>query len=213
MKSVSQLGSSLSDVVNAIKTVDGVIGVILFGSVARGEADEGSDIDLFVLFVDEDNMRRNEWEVTRRVPPEVFAQTICACPSTLEKVNPVFLQSVFEDGLILYAQYPLVFKSRLMNATAFLIVRYSLEGLPQKVKQKLSYRLFGSEVGGRRYPGLVEQGGGRHLGRGCFLIPKEKAEDVLNTLSECGVNYEIIETYKPSKGLKLADATHVTHVR
>lgn len=209
MKSVGQLGSSLSEIVNAIKTVDGVIGVILFGSVARGEADEGSDIDLFVLFVDEDSMRRNEWEVTRRVPSEVFAQIICACPSTLEKVNPVFLQSVLEDGLILYSQYPLIFKSRLMNATAFLIVRYSLEGLPQKVKQKLSYRLFGSEVGGRRYFGLVEQGGGRHLGRGCLLIQKEKAEDILNALSECGVKYEIIETYTPNKVIGLADTTRV----
>lgn len=203
MKSVSQLGSKLSEIVNAIKTVDGVMGIILYGSVARGEADEGSDIDLFVLFDSEDKMRRNEWEVTRRIPSSVFAQTICACPSTLEKFNPVFLESVLDDGLILYARYPLVLRSCLANAVACLIVTYSLKDLPQREKQKLNYRLFGSEVSGHRYLGLVEQGGGKHLGRGCFLIPREKAQRVLNVLDEAGVKYDTMETYVPGKALKL----------
>jgi len=207
MRSVSQLESSLSEIVNAIKTVDGVIAIILFGSVARGEADEGSDIDLFVLFDDEDKMRLNEWEVTRRVPSNVFAQTICACPSTLGKLNPVFLDSVLKDGLILYAQYPLILKSRLAGATACFIVTYSLKDLPQKEKQKVNYQLFGSEVAGRRYIGLVEQGGGRRLGRGCFLIPREKAEGVLNVLNKHDIKYNTIETYTPGKAPKPADTT------
>ena len=84
MKSARQLESILPELVGAIKTVEGVVGIILFGSAARGEADEGSDIDLLVLFEDEDKMRRNEWEVTRRIPPKTFVQTICACPSTLD---------------------------------------------------------------------------------------------------------------------------------
>jgi len=213
MKLVSRLGLSLSEIVNAIKSVDGVIGIILFGSVARGQADEGSDIDLFVLFVDEDKMRKNEWEVTRRVPSSLFTQIICACPSTLTKMNPVFLQSVLEDGLILYARYPFVFESRLMNAAIFLIVTYSLEGLPQNEKQKLGYKLFGSEAGGRRYLGLIEQAGGRHLGRGCLLILKQKAEGVLNVLSEYGVKYEIMEAYIPGRAPRLADVIRLFQSR
>lgn len=79
--------------------------------------------------------------------------------------------------------------------------------MSQREKQKLGYKLFGSEVGERRYIGLVEQGGGRRLGRGCFLVPKEKAEGVLNILAECGVKYEILEAYMPSKPPKLAGFT------
>jgi len=185
--------------VNAIKTVDGVIGIILFGSAARGEADEGSDIDLLVLFENEDKMRRNEWEVTRRIPSNLFTQSICACASTLERMNPVFLQSVLEDGLILYAQHPLVLRSRLANAAACLVVTYSLEDLSQKEKQKVNYELFGRRIAKRRYLGLVEKLGGRHLGRGCFLIPKENAELILNTLNTHNVKYESMEVYIPNK--------------
>ncbi|NIU82725.1 MAG: hypothetical protein GWN31_04680 [Candidatus Thorarchaeota archaeon] len=199
MRSVSRLESSLSEIVNAIKTVDGVIGIILFGSVTRGKADEGSDIDLLVLFENEDKMRRNEWEVTRRIPSNLFTQSICACASTLERMNPVFIQSVLEDGLILYAQHPLVLRSRLANALACLIVTYSLENLPQKEKQKVNYELFGRRVAERRYLGLVEELGGRRLGRGCFLIPKENAEVVLNTLNAHDAKYESMEVYIPNK--------------
>jgi len=198
MRSLNRLESSLSEIVNAIKAVDGVIGITLFGSVARGEADEGSDIDLLVLFENEDKMRRNEWEVTRRIPSNLFTQSICACPSTLKKMNPVFLQSVLEDGLILYAQHPLVLRSRLANSAACLIVTYSLEDLSQRKKQKVNYELFGRRIAERRYLGLVEKLGGRHLGRGCFLIPEEKAEVVLNTLNTHNVKYELTEAYVPS---------------
>jgi predicted nucleotidyltransferase len=199
MRSVSRLESSLSEIVNAIKTVDGVIGIILFGSVTRGKADEGSDIDLLVLFENEDKMRRNEWEVNRLIQSNLFTQSICACASTLERMNPVFIQSVLEDGLILYAQHPLVLRSRLANALACLIVTYSLENLPQKEKQKVNYELFGRRVAERRYLGLVEELGGRRLGRGCFLIPKENAEVVLNTLNAHDAKYESMEVYIPNK--------------
>ncbi|KPV63416.1 MAG: Nucleotidyltransferase domain protein [Candidatus Bathyarchaeota archaeon BA2] len=199
MRSVGRLESSLSEIVNTVKTVDGVVGIILFGSVARGEADEGSDIDLLVLFEDEDKMRMNEWEVTRRIPPNLFTQSICACASTLKMMNPVFLQSVLEEGLILYAQYPLVLRSRLANAVVCFIVTYSLEELPQREKKRVNYKLFGRRMAERRYLGLVEERGGRHLGRGCFLIPKENAEVVLNVLNEHNVKYESIEVYIPNK--------------
>jgi hypothetical protein len=195
MKLVGQLELSLSEIVKALKTVDGVIGIILFGSVARGEADEGSDIDLLVLFEDEDKMRKNEWEVTRRIPPNIFAQSICVCPSTLKQMNPVFIRSVFEEGIILYMRYPWVLESRLANAVEFLLVTYSLEGLSQREKQRVDYKLFGRVLGKHSYPGLVEKCGGKRLGRGCFLVPRENAEAVLNFLNEHSIKHEFTEAY------------------
>jgi len=187
----------LSEIVAAVKTVNGVIGIVLFGSAARGEADEGSDIDLLVLFEDEDKMRRNEWEVTRRIPPNIFAQSICVCPSTLKRMNPVFVQSVFRDGIILYMQYPWMLRSSLANTVYSLLVAYSLECLSQKDKQKIDYKLFGRMIGRHRYTGLVEKHGGKRLGRGSFLIPKRDAETILNLLDEHNVRYELTEVYIP----------------
>jgi len=115
MKLAKQLESGLSELVSAIQTVDGVIGIILFGSFARGEADDGSDIDLLIVFENEEKMRENEWEVTRRIPSHIFAQSICVCPSTLKEMNPVFVQSVLREGTILYLRYPWMLPSHLTN--------------------------------------------------------------------------------------------------
>lgn len=197
MKSLKGLESSLSRIVDAIKIVDGIIGIILFGSVAKEKADQGSDIDLLVLFKDENAMRRNEWEVTRRIPPDIFTQSICVCPSTLKAVNPVFLQSVLEDGIILYMQHPLDLRLRLASTVTYLIVSYSLEGLPQREKQKIDYRLFGKVVGERGYVGLIEKHGGKRLGRGCFFIPKESSESIMSFLNKHNLKYELMEVYVP----------------
>ncbi|MDI6905658.1 MAG: nucleotidyltransferase domain-containing protein [Candidatus Bathyarchaeia archaeon] len=188
---------SLSEIVDAIKTVEGVIGIILFGSVARGDYDEGSDIDLLVIFRDEDLMRRNEWEVTRRIPSDVFAQSICVCPSMLKSANPVFLRSVLDDGVILYMRHPFVSRFQLACGVPYFIVSYSLEGLSQREKQKVDYKLFGRVVGERSYEGAVEKCGGKRLGRGCFLVPKESSESVLNLLKKYSLRYDLMEAYLP----------------
>ena len=198
MKSAKSLELSLSEIVNAIRTVDGVIGIILFGSVTRGDYDEGSDVDLLVIFKDEDVLRRNEWEVTRRIPSNIFAQSICVCPSMLKTMNPVFLQSVSEDGVILFMQHPFVLRVQSACVVPYFIVSYGLGGLSQREKQKVDYKLFGRVVGKRTYGGLVERYGGRRLGRGCFLIPKESSEFVLNRLREFNLRYELMEVYLPN---------------
>lgn len=197
MRSVKSSELSLSEVVNAIKTVEGVVGIILFGSVARGDYGEGSDIDLLIIFRDENVMRRNEWEATRRIPSGVFAQSICVCPSMLQAVNPVFLRSVLEDGIILYMQHPFVLRLKSANTTPYLLISYTLESLSQGEKQKIDYKLFGRVVGQRSYEGVVKKYGGKRLGRGCFLIPKESSDYVLNLLKEYKLSYELMEVYLP----------------
>ena len=51
----------LSKMVDVVSKVQGVIGVFLFGSLARGDYDEFSDYDLLVVFVDRAVMWRN-WD-------------------------------------------------------------------------------------------------------------------------------------------------------
>jgi hypothetical protein len=179
--------------------VDGVVGIILFGSFARGEANEGSDIDLLIVFENEEKMRENEWEVTHRVPSHIFAQSICVCPSTIKRMNPVFIQSVLREGIILYLRYPWVLPSHLTNTVESFLVTYSLKELPQQAKQKVNYKLFGKAIGEHKYPGLIEECGGRRLGRGCFLVPKENAKTVLNFLTEHNIKYEVSEVYAIDK--------------
>lgn len=206
MRSEKQVESDFSELVDAVKMVEGVIGIILFGSAARGEADEGSDLDLLVFFEDEEKMRRGEWEVTRRVPPETFAQSICLCPSTIAQTNPTFLESVLEEGIILYMQYPLTLKVHQANTEPSSLVTYSLEGLSQKEKQTIDYKLFGRRVGKHHYLGLIDKRGGKRLGKGCVIVPRAGVETVLAVLREHNAKHSVMQVYVPAGTNKFLSA-------
>lgn len=88
--------------------VDGVIGVVLYGSVARGTADRRSDIDLWVL-VTEDRMAnqrtantiRQDLEGqefdTGRYAYEIDVEALPAIPNYTED-----LQEILSDGIVLH---------------------------------------------------------------------------------------------------------------
>ncbi|WP_186313342.1 nucleotidyltransferase domain-containing protein [Halorubrum salsamenti] len=88
--------------------LDGVIGVVLYGSVARGTADRRSDIDLWVL-VTEDRMAnqrtantiRQDLEAqefdTGRYAYEIDVEALPAIPNYTEN-----LQEILSDGIVLH---------------------------------------------------------------------------------------------------------------
>ena len=88
--------------------LEGVLGVVLFGSVARGEADRRSDIDLWVL-VEEDRMTnqrtanrvRQDLEErefdTGRYAYEIDVEALPAVPNYVDE-----LHEILSDGIVLY---------------------------------------------------------------------------------------------------------------
>jgi len=88
--------------------LDTVIGIVLYGSVARGEADRRSDIDLWVL-VDGDRMTnqrtanrvRQDLEArefeTGRYAYEIDVEALPAVPNYVDE-----LREILSDGLVVY---------------------------------------------------------------------------------------------------------------
>ncbi|CCQ33442.1 DNA polymerase beta domain protein region [Halorhabdus tiamatea SARL4B] len=88
--------------------IEGLVGIVVFGSVARGTADRGSDIDLFVV-VDGDRTtaRRLVTDVVGdlrgqrfdgdRFDFEPYVESAASAKRAREK-----LQEVFEEGLTVY---------------------------------------------------------------------------------------------------------------
>jgi predicted nucleotidyltransferase len=91
-----------------VEQLDNVIGVVLYGSVARGAADRRSDIDLWVL-VEEDRMAnqrtantiRQDLEArefdTGRYAYEIDVEALPAVPSYTEE-----LQEILSDGIVIH---------------------------------------------------------------------------------------------------------------
>jgi len=88
--------------------LDGVLGIVLYGSVARGEADRRSDIDLWVLVEDDRlanqrtaNRVRQDLEDSEfdsgRYAYEIDVEGLPAIPNYAEEIR-----TTLSDGLVLY---------------------------------------------------------------------------------------------------------------
>jgi predicted nucleotidyltransferase len=79
--------------------------VILFGSFARGDADEFSDIDLIVIKDTDQRFFQRLAEVDAFMPRDVKADVFVYTPrefqTMIESGNP-FIEQALKDGIVLY---------------------------------------------------------------------------------------------------------------
>ena len=79
--------------------------IILFGSFARGDYHEYSDIDLIIIGYLDDNFFNRIGKVLDLVPPNIELEPLVYTPEEFEKMkeneNP-FILNVLEEGIILY---------------------------------------------------------------------------------------------------------------
>ena len=96
------------------RVVAGIMGyepekVILFGSVARGETDEFSDIDLIVVKDTDERFFKRLLDVTAYLPRDVTIDVLVYTPGEIETMvmgrNP-FIQRALEEGQVLYERPP-----------------------------------------------------------------------------------------------------------
>lgn len=83
--------------------------IILFGSMARGDADEYSDIDLIVVKDTKQRFVRRLVEITAFLPPDIAVDVLVYTPTELEAMlaegNP-FIEHALEEGKVLYEKPP-----------------------------------------------------------------------------------------------------------
>ena len=197
MKLKSELESNLSKLVKAIVHVEGVVAIILFGSRAKGNYDKYSDYDLLVIFENEDTMWKNRRILFENIGKlGLFTQVLTrSIKEFMEKTEPTFRQNILEQGTLLYLRHPFKAPAFSQNLKQMAIVKYKLERLPQNEKMKLIYHLFGKQA----RKGIVQQSGGTKLGNGCFMIPIENLENVIQILRQHDIQHKITKIYKQSK--------------
>ncbi|MBS7648028.1 MAG: nucleotidyltransferase domain-containing protein [Candidatus Bathyarchaeia archaeon] len=100
--------SNLNRVVDLISRFEGVLGILLFGSMARGDYDEYSDHDLLIVFKDKSSMWKS-WDNLFEVVSSL-RMNLHVIPESLEEfktANPVFLEELFKHGKFLFARFPM----------------------------------------------------------------------------------------------------------
>ena len=191
MKLKERHTSELSNVVNVVSKIRGVVGLFLFGSLARGDYDEYSDYDLLVIFEDKASMWQNWDELFQAVGN--LKMNLHMIPETLEELkaaNPVFLEELFKHGKILFAKLPLEVFSKPIKLKPFTLIFYNMGGLSYRDKMKIHYFLYRKGGGG-----AVAKTGGIKPSEGCILIPSEASNEIIDKLSAFGVDTKKLEIY------------------
>lgn len=97
---------ALEKFLKELKKKETVLGVILFGSLAKGEFLPHSDIDILVIFKNKVKFLENNLEL-RRIDNsgliEPFGYGYEQLKIMLKEINP-FIWNVFEEGLLLYVK-------------------------------------------------------------------------------------------------------------
>lgn len=172
-----------------IGETEGVIAVILFGSYARGDYDEGSDIDLLVLFKNKKKLLSN-WRKLMKITSKfnLFVQMI---PLTVkELVKSSLFSLVLREGKILYRKN----NFNLMKYAKFepyVLIAYDLSKLDAKRKVKFLQKFYGRKCGKYLYKGIVESAGGFKVGRGSVIIPLKGLKNITNFLENEKIPYNI----------------------
>lgn len=180
--------------------------VILFGSVATGEYDEKSDVDLFID-VPEDAAAKVErivresekrfYQIAERKWAVMGVQLPIRCivGSLDSYVWKEVKSDIISTGLSLYGKYRGV-KEGLDHCSLF---SYDLSKISNKKKVSFIRSLFGysQKRGSREYrtEGYLKDLGGSKLGRNALLIPVEKSRALQKFFSSYAITPEIREVW------------------
>ncbi len=152
--------------------------VILFGSVARGEDDKTSDIDIFIDVVTQTAALEKEHATILHT---FYSSTkykhywkLLGVTNQIKLHTGILEQwkelrpSIIANGIVLYGKFmPLIKEGR---HTVFFI----WENITPNTKRVLfNKQLFGYKQNGKFYQGLLGKHHGERLGKGSILVPLE----------------------------------------
>ncbi len=167
-----------------IKDFDPVISIILFGSVARGEATVESDVDIAIIYSKKDD------EIVRKInslKPEEF-QLIHLSIEEL-KEEPTLIGALSGEGILLYGR-PITVLLDDMELKSKMIIAYDTSRLDQNARSKLNRALYGgkstyfkdNKKETKFYPGIVDTIRAEKIGKSVLMIDRKNYPEITKTL-------------------------------
>lgn len=172
--------------------------IILHGSIARGDFDEESDIDLFI-----DSNEKNVKKINKIL--EDYYKTNKFKEWKLKGIeNPISIitgkldseewkdlkRSIINNGIILFGEY---------TANTEKINSYTLISFdnikPDKKRIAIYRKIFGFKVGKKEYPGLVQKLNTKKIGKGTILVPSQYVKEFLGYLKSKKVTPKLYDLW------------------
>ena len=182
-----------------ISKIEDVNKIILFGSVARGEADKESDID---IFFDIDKGKENKIKETLNNELGKFYKSNIAEVWKLKGISNEIKnyvgkleewklkRSIISEGIVLYGKY----EENPKNLKSF--VYFNLLPIKNIAKRNSIIRkLFGRIEKKYTSRGLVEELGGTKLSASSFIIPLSHGSRIRNLLNKEKVYHKSFEIW------------------
>jgi len=168
------------------------ITVIVFGSVARGEATEGSDLDLCVVCPPSSKRAISSLILDLEKRYKTNIQTVFT-DAAFTGMDHTFLETILREGHVLIGEFPKVTIDKL-KLEPYRLIRYDIKKLDQSDKMRIRRILYGTKTkkryNGRVYEsrtkGLIEAKNGLRTGIASILIPEAEARLVERVLKENG---------------------------
>ncbi|MFQ5887099.1 MAG: nucleotidyltransferase domain-containing protein [Candidatus Hydrothermarchaeales archaeon] len=175
-------------------------GVVLFGSLARGDHDKRSDID-FLLVFDEENPKRHMDLVTKMISDLKPHREIRPVFSNLKDVDAAVIKEIIKEGIVLFGKIVLSPEDAALRG--YKIIAYDLSKVSSTIRARVARRIYGYEsekkIGEKikkyRYEGLKERKDCYILGRGVVALPLKDAEGFKEFLKRNGAAFREFDAW------------------
>ena len=195
----------ISEILPRITRIPKLTTAILYGSAARGELTEASDIDLMLIFdVPHNPETGGELEVAHRILGEIKTERRLQIIATNLKqaLDPDFLDNISREGLIIYGK-PVILTTENLQLKPYVIYTYTVKGLPQMKKSRLQRALKGYKVvrklGGKVYKseknGLLKTLQAKKLGKGVMMVPQENSKALEKLFTQHNIKHVKIKAW------------------
>ena len=184
-----QVYEEIERAVNKIKEIKGTVSIVLFGSFSRGDYDEGSDIDLLVVFKNKKDLDRGLNEIyNTTAKSDLFFQVIGVTLEEMKK-SPL-LETVLREGKIYYIKQD---AEKLLTPTRkpYALLTYTTANLNAKERVIFTQELEGRRRGKYRYDGLIHKIGGYKVGRGVVMVPLGSLKTLVEQLEKKEIDYVV----------------------
>jgi len=191
------------DFVKNIVNIEEIIQIILFGSVAKEEADARSDIDFFIILDRKNkNIQKQIQDIAYKIEKDYDRNIqLTFSEESLKGFDESFLEDIFTNGMIIFSRKHSI-KVKSLKLNPFVIFSFSLKNLTQSDKMKIKRALYGGKSYSKykkkiyktKVTGLLTEE--NKLGKGSLIIERNKSKTIEKIFRRFDLEYKKMEVWK-----------------